>query len=54
MIDEYAVYDLEGLDSTAFQTKLQSLAGHYSVPEPTSVALLLAGALGLAIVRRRK
>jgi hypothetical protein len=59
MLADYAVYNLSGLDSTAFDAKMQSLAGHYSadgtvVPEPGTLALLAGGLLGLIAYAWRK
>jgi len=56
-IDEFAVYDLSSLGQSAYETKLTSLAGHYSaatIPEPNTLALLGIGAIGLLAYAWRK
>ena len=55
MIDEVALYELDGVSQVLDQAQVADLAAHYSlVPEPSSSAALLGlGALAL-ILRRRK
>lgn len=53
-IDELAVYDLTGQTVAEINGKLIGLAGHYAlVPEPSSLALLIAALPAAAWSRRR-
>lgn len=56
MLDEYAIYNLSGLDQAAYDAKLASLAGHfaYAVPEPGTMLLLATGMIGLLAYPWRK
>jgi len=49
VVDEYAVYKLDDLltDDTAFDAKVAQIAGHYSIPEPSTMALLASGLAAL-------
>jgi hypothetical protein len=55
-IDELALYDLTGQSVSAINSKLSSLAGHYSavVPEPASLAMVFLAATALIGVQRLK
>lgn len=56
LLDEYAVYDYSDLDQAQFDLALAGLASHFSaaaVPEPSTYALGLLGAVGLVVCARR-
>jgi hypothetical protein len=56
MIDEYAIYDMSGMNSSQYDVKLQHLADHYSVaaPEPGAAILLGIALIGLLVYAWRK
>lgn len=50
MLDEFAIYDLSALSPSGYNAKLEQIAGHWSIPEPSAILLLFSG--GLLLWRR--
>jgi len=52
MLDEFAIYNLSALSPSQYDAKLEEIARHWNIPEPSAVLLLLGG--GLLLWRRHR
>lgn len=52
MLDEFAIYDLSALSPAQYDTKLEEIARHWNIPEPSAILLIPVG--GLILLRRKR